>query len=158
MSFQTSARHTRLVLALGAALIAAVAGGTPASAASWLEKNAYLIGPRYDAVLPSCDTPAALAKIQARFATKESRFWNSDLQIVEFDGIREVAVRPWAEGTVPRRFCSGRALISDGRWRPVRYSIVEDGGMIGANWGVQWCVVGIDRNWAYNPNCKAAGP
>jgi len=30
--------------------------------------------------------------------------------------------------------------------------------MIGANWGVQWCVVGIDRNWAYNPECKAAGP
>jgi len=20
------------------------------------------------------------------------------------------------------------------------------------------CVVGIDRNWAYNPECKAAGP
>ena len=30
--------------------------------------------------------------------------------------------------------------------------------MIGANWGVQWCVVGVDRNWAYNPACKAAGP
>ena len=30
--------------------------------------------------------------------------------------------------------------------------------MIGANWGVQWCVVGADRNWAYNPDCKAAGP
>jgi len=136
----------------------AVAWGTPAYAANWLEKNAYLIGPRYDADLPSCDTPAALAKIQARFASKEGRFWNSDLQIVNFDGIREVAFRPWAEGTVPRRFCSGRALISDGRWRPVRYSIIEDGGMIGASWGVQWCVVGIDRNWAYNPKCRAAGP
>ena len=40
----------------------------------------------------------------------------------------------------------------------VRYSIVEDGGMIGANWGVQWCVVGVDRNWAYNPDCAAASP
>ena len=28
--------------------------------------------------------------------------------------------------------------------------------MIGANWGVEWCVVGVDRNWAYNPACKAA--
>ncbi len=43
-------------------------------------------------------------------------------------------------------------------WRTVRYSIVEDGGMIGASWGVQWCVVGVDRNWAYNPECQAAGP
>jgi hypothetical protein len=49
-------------------------------------------------------------------------------------------------------------LVSDGHWRTVRYSIVEDGGMIGWTWGVQWCVVGVDRNWAYNPECAAAGP
>ena len=24
--------------------------------------------------------------------------------------------------------------------------------------GVEFCVVGLDRNWAYNPACKAAGP
>ena len=95
---------------------------------------------------------------QAAFATKEGRFWNSDLQITDFDRIREVAYRPWADGTIPRRFCSGRALISDGQWRTVRYSIVEDGGMIGANWGVQWCVVGVDRNWAYNPGLRRGWP
>jgi hypothetical protein len=48
--------------------------------------------------------------------------------------------------------------VSDGRWRPVHYSIIEDGGMISASWGVEWCVVGIDRNWAYNPACKMARP
>ena len=25
-------------------------------------------------------------------------------------------------------------------------------------WGVEWCVVGLDRNWAYNPACKMAQP
>ena len=80
------------------------------------------------------------------------------MQITNFDQIREVAYRPWADGTIPRRFCSGRVQTSDGQWRTVRYSIVEDGGMIGASWGVQWCVVGVDRNWAYNPDCRAAGP
>ena len=156
MSVRASAHGTRL---LGAALLTAfMAWCAPAGAASWFEKNGYLIGPRYEADLPSCDAPSALFRIQSNFASKEGRFWNSDLQIVNFDGIREVALRPWAEGTIPRRFCSGRVLISDGRWRPVRYSIVEDGGMIGASWGVQWCVVGIDRNWAYNPACRAAGP
>jgi hypothetical protein len=136
----------------------AIASSAPADAASWLEKNFYLSGSRYDAVLPRCDTPSALGTIQSRFATKEGRFWNSDLQILEFERVREVAFRPWAESTIPRRFCSGRALISDGRWRTVRYSIVEDGGMIGARWGVEWCVVGLDRNWAYNPRCKMARP
>lgn len=130
----------------------------PATAANWLEKNFWLSGPRYEALVPPCDTPAALSKIQSRFATKEGRFWNSDLTIVEIASIRQVAFRPWAEGTIPRRFCSGKVLTSDGRWRPVYYSIVEDGGMIGADWGVEWCVVGLDRNWAYNPRCKMARP
>jgi hypothetical protein len=30
--------------------------------------------------------------------------------------------------------------------------------MIGAIWGVEWCIVGLDRNWAYNPACKMARP
>jgi hypothetical protein len=151
----------RLGAALGAvfavALIAAGSGG-PAAAANWFEKNGYLIGPRFDSQLPGCDDSWALNTIQRRFSTKEGRFWNSDLQITNFAEIREVAYRPWADGTIPRRFCSGRAQTSDGQWRAVRYSIVEDGGMIGASWGVQWCVVGVDRNWANNPDCRAAAP
>jgi hypothetical protein len=142
---------------LVAALIVSICSG-PAGAANWFEKTFYMIGPRFDSQVPSCDNSWALSTIQRRFATKEGRFWNSDLQITNFDQIREVAYRPWADGTIPRRFCSGRVQISDGHWRTVRYSIVEDGGMIGASWGVQWCVVGVDRNWAYNPECKAAGP
>jgi hypothetical protein len=70
----------------------------------------------------------------------------------------DIPFRPWAEGTIPRRFCSGKVLVSDGRWRPVYYSIIEDSGMIGWKWGVEWCVVGLDRNWAYNPSCKMARP
>lgn len=142
--------------ALGAALT--VAAATPVKAASWLELNFYLSGPRYDAVLPPCDAPTALSTIQSRFSTKEGRFWNSNLALLEFDHVREVAWRPWAEAAIPRRFCSARVLVSDGRWRPVYYSIIEGAGMIGATWDVQWCVVGIDRNWAYNPRCKMARP
>ena len=141
---------------LAAAIGLALSG--PAGAASWLEKNFYLSGPRYDAVLPPCDYPSALSTIQSRFATKEGRFWNSDLALLEFDRVREIAFRPWVDGAIPRRFCSARVLVSDGRRRAVYYSIVEDAGMIGATWDVQWCVVGIDRNWAYNPRCQMARP
>ena len=142
---------------LAAALIASICS-EPAAAATWLEKTFYMIGPRFDNQLPACDNGWALSTIRHRFGTKEGRFWNSDLRITDFDQIKEVANSPWADGTIPRRFCSGRAQTSDGEWRTVRYSIVEDSGMIGAHWGVQWCVVGVDRNWAYNPDCKAAGP
>ena len=158
MSVRKLGHHARILsVALGAAFSVA-AWSAPAGAANWFEKTFYMIGPRYDAQLPSCDNDWALGTIRHRFSMKEGRFWNSDLQIVNFDRIREVAFRPWADGTIPRRFCAGRAQTSDGRWRTVRYSIVEDGGMIGGNWGVQWCVVGVDRNWANNPACQASGP
>jgi hypothetical protein len=128
----------------------------PAQAASWLEKNIYLTGPNYDGVLPPCE--AALGTIASRFAQKEGQFWNSDLQILDFERIRETAFRPWARGTIPRRFCSAVALVSDGRKHRVNYWIGEDTGMIGMTWGVEWCMVGLDRNWAYNPRCKMARP
>ena len=143
---------------LAALTMITTAGLSPVSAASWLEKNFYLSGPRYDAVLPPCDAESALGRIRSTFATKESRFWNSDLTLREIDSIREVAFRPWAEATIPRRFCNARALTSDGRWRTIHYSIIEDAGIISVGFGVEWCVVGLDRNWAYNPSCKMARP
>ncbi len=138
-------------------VVALVAGfGAPAQAANFLEKGIYMTGPNYDGVLPPCE--AALDKIASRFAQKEGRFWNSDLQILDFERVREIAARPWASGTIPRRFCSAVALVSDGRKHRVDYWIGEDTGMLGASWGVEWCVVGLDRNWAYNPACKMARP
>jgi hypothetical protein len=143
---------------MGLALVAfaLLACAMPARAANWLEMNFWLSGPRYDGVLPQCE--AAVGKITYAFEQKESRFWNSRLEILGFDQIREIAFRPWANDTIPRRFCSARAQISDGRWHSVNYSIAEDTDLIGATWGVQWCVVGLDRNWAYNPACKMARP
>jgi hypothetical protein len=141
---------------LGALLVAATA--FPAGAANPLEMNFWLSGPRYDGVLPPCEYGYVLDRIQTRFASKEGRFWNSELRILGFERIRETAFRPWAPQAIPRRFCSAIALTSDGVRRPVHYSIGEDTGMIGATWGVEWCVVGTDRNWAFNPGCAMARP
>jgi hypothetical protein len=129
---------------------------SPVAAAGWLEKNFYLSGPRYDGDLPACE--AALGEIAVKFAQKESQFWNSSLQILDFEKVRQTAFRPWAANAIPRRFCSAVALVSDGKRHRVDYWIGEDTGMIGASWGVEWCVVGLDRNWAYNPGCKMARP
>ena len=80
------------------------------------------------------------------------------LKIAGFDQVREIAFRPWAANTIPRRFCSAIVHISDGSKHELHYSIGEDTGMIGSTWGVEWCVVGLDRNWAYNPACTMAEP
>ncbi len=150
-------RSVVFALVAGVGVLAGLcAASTSALAANWLEKNFYLSGANYDGNLPAC--PAALSTISSRFETKESRFWNSNLQIVGYEWVRQTAYSPWARGTIPRRFCSAVALVSDGRKHRVDYWIGEDTGIIGATWGVTWCVVGLDRNWAYNPACKMARP
>jgi hypothetical protein len=146
----------RCIRLLAAAALIGLGTLAPAHAANWLEMNFYLSGPNYSGQLPHCE--AALGKISARFAEKESQFWMSALQILAFEDVRETAYRPWAEGTIPRRFCTAVASVSDGVKRRVNYWIGEDTGMIGMMWGVEWCVVGLDRNWAYNPACKMARP
>lgn len=154
MTFDRFAR--RAATAAVAGLLAAASAGGSAQAANWLQKNFYLSGPNYDGDVPSCE--AALGTISDRFETKESRFWNSNAQILGYERVRQVAFLPWARGTMPRRFCRAVAELNDGRKHVVNYYLTEDGGEIGATWGVTWCVVGYDRNMAYSPSCKMARP
>ena len=139
-----------LATVLGASLLA------PVRAANVLEKNFWLSGPNYSRDLPACDFHAALDRIINDFRTKEFRFWNSELRIVGFEDIHEIEGRPWAAQAIPRRFCGGTAVINDNTRHEIYYSIAEDTAMIGIDWGVNFCVVGLDRNWAYNPNCRSA--
>ena len=143
-------------LALAGMIVASASG--PGHSAGFFEMNFYLSGPRYSAKVPLCTESGPLGRIQGDFHTKERRFWVSELRILDFENVREIAVRPWAADSIPRRFCAAQALVSDGIKRPVYYSIIEDGGLIGMTYGVEWCVVGLDRNWAYNPACKMAQP
>jgi hypothetical protein len=152
---------SRLRSGVGAVLLAAAAmaaSAVPSDAAGFWEKNFWLSGPRYDAVVPLCEEAGPLDEIQSRFAAKESGFWNSSLAIVGFEKVRQVAFRPWHADAIPRRFCQAVALVNDGKKRPIYYSISEDGGFASFSWGVDWCVVGLDRNLAYNPACRMARP
>jgi hypothetical protein len=49
-------------------------------------------------------------------------------------------------------------MTNDGKVHTVNFSIIEDGGFSGYDQGVEWCLTGLDRNWAYNPACRSAGP
>jgi hypothetical protein len=127
-----------------------------AEAANPLELNFWLSGPRYDGRVGPCES--AISTITRQFHEKEHTFWNSDLTITAFGQIRETAFRPWQSDNIPRRYCSAEVMVSDGKLRRVHYSIIEDGGFASYGDGVEWCVTGLDRNWAYNPSCRAARP
>src|SRR5712675_1047353 len=115
-----------------------------------------LFGLRYDGRVKECE--AALGTITSQFEEKESKFWNSALQITAYGRVHETAFRPWQSDNIPRRYCSADVMLNDGKLRTVHYSIIEDGGFAGFGQGVEWCVTGLDRNWAYSPGCKAARP
>ena len=149
--------RTRIGLAatLGA-LLGALAFGQPAEAANPLELNFWLSGPRYDGRVKPCE--AALSTITYRFGEKESTFWNSNLTVTGYGDIHEVAFRPWQSDNIPRRYCSGTVRLSDNTFHALHFSIIEDGSFAGYDQGVEFCITGLDRNWAFNPACKAAQP
>ena len=86
---------------------------------------------------------------------KREQFWNSPLVITSYGRIHETAFRPWQSDNIPRRYCSGDVMLSDGKLRTVHYSIIEDGGFAGFNQGVEWCVPALT---AIGPTIRAAGP
>lgn len=114
----------------------------------------------YDGDIPGCQDVAVLEKISSRFAEKEAKFWNTSLTIVKYDSIQRTAWRPYGVDFIPRRFCSAVATTSDGVRRKIDYSVRESLGIIGATWGIEMCVHGLDRNlaYAYSTACRMARP
>jgi hypothetical protein len=112
----------------------------------------------YTGRLPPCDDTGVTSRIHDRFGEKEHEFWDSTLQIVSYDKFREIGFRANGLGYIPRRYCVARALLNDDKEHTVIYQIQEDLGIIGWGYGVEWCVVGLDRNLAYAPACGALRP
>jgi hypothetical protein len=112
----------------------------------------------YSGDLPSCEDPGVLSRISDRFQQKESEYWASPLQITGYDRIREIAYRANGLDYIPRRYCAAETLGNDLKKRTVIYDIGENLGIIGWGYGVEWCVVGLDRNLAYAPACSSLVP
>jgi hypothetical protein len=108
--------------------------------------------------LPACDNTWVTGRLSDRFHQKEAEFWNSPLEIKSYDRFREIGFRANGVAYIPRRFCIARALMSDDKERTVIYQIQEDTGIIGWGYGVEFCVIGADRNFAYSPACSALRP
>lgn len=112
----------------------------------------------YSGGLPACGDPHVFERIQSRFHDRESEFWKSGLEIVGFDEMREIGMRSNGLDYIPRRYCMARAHLNDQSARTVSYAIAEDMGIIGWGFEVDWCVAGLDRNYANAPNCRMARP
>lgn len=145
-------------LCLAAAALACGAATTVLAAPREHDPPAEYRYPPYTGVLPLCSDPGVLAEISWSFAGRESEYWSSGLAIEGYDVPVEFGYRTNGLSYIPRRYCRAEALFNDGARRLVVYNIGEALGFIGIGSGVTWCVQGLDRNHAFSPNCRAAGP
>jgi hypothetical protein len=120
----------------------------------------------FSSALPSCDDPSVLGTISGRFGEAETTFWGGKNALENFDRVREIGFRANGLGYIPRRYCVARVTVIDPRVPPpprppvhtVVYNVTAAAGIIGVTWGVEWCVVGFDREHAYEPACDVLRP
>lgn len=112
----------------------------------------------YDGAVPACGDQAVLAEIAWSFTTRERSYWASPLSIVDWAEPRETGYRGNGASYIPRRYCTALAAFNDGVRRRVGYNLGEDLGFAGLGWGVQWCVVGLDRTLDFAPRCEETQP
>ncbi len=112
----------------------------------------------YSGDLPGCHDPSLLQRISRHFGQAERQYWSSGLQILGYEKVRETGYRTNGLDYIPRRYCRASAVMNDGKVRQVVYSIGESQSIIGWGRGVEWCIVGLDRNYAWGRSCMAAQP
>jgi len=154
------------------ALIAAAAGallcfaGTGAASAADYSSGASAGGNTAHASLyrgftgrlPSCADPRVHHQIRDAFAKRERMYWHSGLALSDFARPAELGYRSWGAEFIPRRFCSAEAVTNDGVRRQVFWLVAEGQQWLSLGAGVDWCVTGLDRNYAFAPECKMARP
>jgi hypothetical protein len=156
-------------LSAGAILIASAAAAAANSPRIPAEQRYF----PYDAQVAACASESVLNRIRHRFEYRESQDWKTNLVVRDITHVRETHFRPNGKDLIPRRYCQARVLVSDGRWRPIYYNIVEDAGMSGwfgtlflgyvqfptpSSFNVEWCIDGLDRHRTYAQNCRMARP
>ena len=142
-----------------AALILALLGlSTVARADSEYQDPAERRFSPYVGNVYACDEPAILTRIQGVFRTTQNAYWKQDLQLTAFDRIRELSLRGSGLEYIPRRYCIARGHFSNDSVHTVIYDIEESQGIIGVGDGVEWCIVGLDRLFAFSPACSSLRP
>lgn len=162
----------RTMFAIGCAALAATLPLSPAGAAD------YPAGPRYSESrtvvvaherdpahargysgrLPACDDPQVLGRVTRGFVDTERTYWGTGLELTAFSQARELGYRSWGASFIPRRFCAANVWTNDGKKRRVSYNMAEWQAPGSFSYGVEWCVSGLDRQYAYAPDCKMARP
>jgi hypothetical protein len=153
-----------LILLIGLPSVAAAQSG-PAQDSLYGTPSEARWAPFF-ANLPTCDDQSVLDTIESRFGQTERTYWGGVQAITGFERVREVGFRSNGLSYIPRRYCVARGEFIDPntqvrdrpQTRTVVYAVGANSGILGVSWGVEWCVVGLDRMLAYAPDCHTLKP
>ena len=132
----------RLILS-STLLVSSIGVVTPVSAnASW------------NSQLPSCSSGKVLSLIVQRFNRAEDTQWYNGIHMGYIARAHEHAYNIYRDSLINRRYCRGKARMSDGKYRRVHFVIEQGMGLAGYGWGVEYCLRGSDRWHAYGGWCR----
>lgn len=144
-------RHRIFALVLGTAL---VLGPLSSAGAADYAVAAPEVSP--DALVPACSDPAVLAEVEDQFEYGAVDMLKTGVVIEEFSDLVERAYFPLSEDRpIERRYCQGKALISDGLRRTVYYVVSHPLGFASLTWKAEGCVLGLDRWYIYGADCQS---
>lgn len=103
---------------------------------------------------PECDDAKVLKKIVKRFNWAERNTWRRGFSLETVEDPRERSVREYEESLIPRRYCRGHAILTNGQHPTVFYLIEGGQGFTGTGFNVEFCVNGIDPWREYDGHCR----
>ncbi len=107
---------------------------------------------------PHCDNPSVLSKVRNRFDRTEATYWDSGLTMDAIGRPREIAFRDWTPTIIATRSCRADAELSNGRNVGIVYWVRSEQGFAGKTYGVDYCVLGMDRTYSFAPSCRSLLP
>lgn len=161
-----------VVAALGLAMIVAFAPAVDAAdlgrgepvvghkrSCSYLN-NIWLWGNPEDCVgdetVPACDAPAVV-NAAYRFVNRAEPVY-LPLELEDLSRIQELRQSLPQISPLDRRYCKASARLSNDTHTTAYYFIEEDSGFVGLSWKVYVCLIGHDRWFVYDGNCRVARP
>lgn len=107
--------------------------------------------------LPDC-TAASVTSAVAGSIARANREYYGGRTILSVDEINEVAYRQNGISPVARRYCRGKASLSDGSLQSVHYMVEEHAGFVGFSWNVEACLSPLDKWRVYGAHCSTVRP
>ena len=140
--------------------LAAISGASAVAITSFIipvaRASAALLDPLIQhKTFPECHDEKVLSTIIKRFNGAEESNWQRGFTLSDIERTRERLGQSTYESPIPRRYCGGHALLSNGK-HPTLYYLIEGGqGLAGNSFNVEFCISGLDEWNDYDGSCRA---